>query len=80
MSSFAGVGVGGAAGRSPASAAAGVLIAALCLSSWASAAMETSAKQAWIVDMTLRYAHLGDRDIEDAAERVGQAIAELIGI
>ena len=27
------------------------------------------------VRMTLRYAHLGDRDIEDAAERVGQAIA-----
>ena len=27
------------------------------------------------VRMTLRYAHLGDRDIERAAERVGQAIA-----
>ena len=32
------------------------------------------------VSMTLRYAHLGDRDIEDAAERVGQAIATIIGI
>ena len=31
------------------------------------------------VRMTLRYAHLGDRDIEEAAERVGQAIAALIG-
>ena len=30
--------------------------------------------------MTLRYAHLGDRDIERAAERVGEAIAELIGL
>ena len=29
--------------------------------------------------MTLRYAHLGDRDIEAAADRVGQAIANLIG-
>ena len=27
------------------------------------------------VRMTLRYAHLGDREIEAAAERVGQAIA-----
>ena len=26
------------------------------------------------VGMTIRYAHLGDRDIEDAAERVGQAL------
>ena len=31
------------------------------------------------VRMTLRYAHLGDRDIEQAAERVGQAIAGIIG-
>ena len=30
--------------------------------------------------MTLRYAHLGDRDIEAAAERVGEAVADLIGI
>jgi len=30
------------------------------------------------VRMTLRYAHLEDRDIEQAAERVGQAIAELM--
>ena len=32
------------------------------------------------VRMTLRYAHLGDRDIEASAERVGQAIGEIIGI
>ena len=32
------------------------------------------------VRMTLRYAHLGDRDIEEAAERVGQAIAALMEI
>ena len=32
------------------------------------------------VGMTLRYAHLGDRDIERAAERVGQTIGELLGI
>ncbi|MDE0383899.1 MAG: tyrosine-type recombinase/integrase [Defluviicoccus sp.] len=32
------------------------------------------------VGMTLRYAHLGDREIEAAAERVGQAVADLIGI
>ena len=25
--------------------------------------------------MTLRYAHLGDRDIEQAAERIGRSIA-----
>ena len=31
------------------------------------------------VRMTLRYAHLGDREIEEAAEKVGQAIAELMG-
>ena len=30
------------------------------------------------VRMTLRYAHLEDRDIEQAAERVGQAVAELM--
>ena len=30
--------------------------------------------------MTLRYAHLGDRDIEAAAERVGRAIGDMIGI
>ena len=30
--------------------------------------------------MTLRYAHLGDREIERAAERVGQAIAEIMGL
>ena len=30
--------------------------------------------------MTLRYAHLADRDIENAAERVGQAIGEIIEI
>ena len=27
---------------------------------------------------TLRYAHLGDREIEDAAERVGQSIADIM--
>ena len=32
------------------------------------------------VRMTLRYAHLGDRDIEQAAERVGQEIADLMGL
>ena len=32
------------------------------------------------VRMTLRYAHLGDRDIEAAAERVGQALAELMDL
>ena len=30
--------------------------------------------------MTLRYAHLGDRDIEQAAERVGRAIGAIIGL
>ena len=30
--------------------------------------------------MTLRYAHLGDRDIERAAERVGQSVAALMGL
>ncbi len=32
------------------------------------------------VSMTLRYAHLGDRDIEKAAERVGQAVAAVMGL
>ena len=32
------------------------------------------------VRMTLRYAHLGDREIEEAAERVGQAVAELMDL
>ena len=32
------------------------------------------------VRMTLRYAHLADRDIEAAAERVGHEIAELMGL
>ena len=32
------------------------------------------------VRMTMRYAHLADRDIEAAAERVGQAIAKIIDI
>ena len=32
------------------------------------------------VRITLRYAHLGDRDIEAAAERVGQSIAAIMGI
>ena len=32
------------------------------------------------VRMTLRYVHLGDREIEEAAEKVGQAIAELMGL
>ena len=31
------------------------------------------------VRMTLRYAHLGDRDIERAAERIGRSIADLMG-
>ena len=30
------------------------------------------------VRMTMRYAHLGDRDIEQAAERVGHAIARIM--
>ena len=30
--------------------------------------------------MTMRYAHLGDRDIEQAAKRVGQAIADLMAL
>ena len=32
------------------------------------------------VRMTLRYAHLGDREIEHAAERVGRAIANIMGL
>ena len=32
------------------------------------------------VRMTMRYAHVGDREIEAAAERVGQTIAEIIGM
>ena len=32
------------------------------------------------VRTTLRYAHLGDREIEDAAERVGQSIAAVMGL
>ena len=32
------------------------------------------------VRMTLRYAHLGDREIEADAERIGAAIAELMGL
>ena len=32
------------------------------------------------VRMTLRYAHLGDREIEAAAERVGQSIGALMGV
>ena len=32
------------------------------------------------VGMTLRYAHLGDREIEQAAERVGRVVAELMGL
>ena len=32
------------------------------------------------VRMTLRYAHLGDREIEAAAERVGHSIAAIMGL
>ena len=32
------------------------------------------------VRMTLRYAHLGDREIEAVAERVGQAIGAIMDI
>ena len=32
------------------------------------------------VRMTLRYAHLGDREIEQAAERVGQGIGSLLDL
>ncbi len=30
--------------------------------------------------MTLRYAHVGDREIEAAAERIGKAIARTLDI
>ena len=30
--------------------------------------------------MTLRYAHLGDREIEQAAERVGGSIGTILGV
>ena len=30
------------------------------------------------VSMTMRYAHVGDREIESAAERVGQTVAAMI--
>ena len=30
------------------------------------------------VRMTLRYAHLGDREIEDAAERIGRSVAAIM--
>ena len=32
------------------------------------------------VQMTMRYAHLADRDLEAAAERVGAAMAEVMGL
>ena len=32
------------------------------------------------VRMTLRYAHIADRDIEAAAERVGEAVGALMDI
>ena len=32
------------------------------------------------VRMTLRYAHLGDREVEEAAERTGRVIAAIIGL
>ena len=32
------------------------------------------------VQMTLRYAHLADLDIEAAAERVGQAMSQAMGL
>ena len=32
------------------------------------------------VGMTMRYAHLGDREIEQAAERIGKHLAELMGL
>ena len=31
------------------------------------------------VRMTMRYAHVGDREIEAAAEKVGQAIEAILG-
>ena len=30
--------------------------------------------------MTLRYAHLGDREIEEAAERAGRSVGNLLGL
>ncbi len=32
------------------------------------------------VRMTMRYAHVGDREIEAAAERIGDAMAQLMGL
>ena len=32
------------------------------------------------VRMTLRYAHLGDREIEAAVERIGQSIGAIMGL
>ena len=32
------------------------------------------------VRMTLRYAHLGDREIEAVAERIGQSIGSIMGL
>lgn len=32
------------------------------------------------VRMTLRYAHLADRDIEAAAERIGEAVARVMSV
>lgn len=32
------------------------------------------------VSMTMRYAHLGDREVEAAAERVGQYIGSKLGL
>ena len=32
------------------------------------------------VRMTMRYAHVGDREVEAAAERVGRAVAEIMGM
>ena len=32
------------------------------------------------VRMTLRYAHLGDQEIEAAAERIGQSIGAIMGL
>ena len=32
------------------------------------------------VRMTMRYAHVGDREIEAAAERIGRAIGGVLGL
>ena len=32
------------------------------------------------VSTTFRYAHLGDRDVEAAAERIGQYIGSIMGV